>query len=153
MNYFSTYNKVEESILTQTQFCFDLSEQRTPGFTVNQYHSVLCNHLIWIFHRQKRQGSAVSPLWWTGSMVYKNIHNRFSRETGRKNYTDRPTSRRTMLHSDWSKRMFTTVPQSPPEMFWQLFAKATQPVSRVVSADPNPNEVNLTCQSRENIVK
>ena len=39
VNYFSTYNKVEESILKQTQFCFDLSEQRTPSFTVNQYCS------------------------------------------------------------------------------------------------------------------
>lgn len=65
MNYFSTYNKVEESILKQTPFCFDLSEQRTPGFTVNQYHSVLCNHLIGFFtgRRDKGEQSVTQGVW------------------------------------------------------------------------------------------
>lgn len=50
------YNKVEESVLKQTQFCFDLSEQRTLVFTVNQYHSALYNHFIWVFCKQKDKG-------------------------------------------------------------------------------------------------
>lgn len=91
MNYFLTCNKLEESVLKQTQFCFDPSEQRTPAFTVNQYHSALYNHVIWVFCKQKRQRSAISPPQWTGSVVYKNIHNRFPREQeGRTTQTSLP---------------------------------------------------------------
>lgn len=49
-----------------------------------------------------------------------------------------------MLHSDWSRKMFNAVPHSPPEMFLQLSAKAMQPNSRDVRADPIPSAVNLT---------
>lgn len=62
----------------------------------------------------------------------------------KKKIRQKHTSLRTMLHSDWSRRMFITVPHSPPEMFWQLSAKAIHPASRDVRADPIPSAVNLT---------